>query len=190
MSRHVSRHHGSDHSAGQRAIVAMCGNDAALLTLSWAQESGVPSSRCLGHRRSTPRWKPTMPRPRSPSLMRRHQTIEELAREGARRMLERALAVEVDEFLGRPRYERRMLAEHGYRRTATWVTPPTLVSRATARTAAWFGMRTAACGCSRAEPGHRGPARTAHRSVPTCADSGAANRAGPWPRTTASEDER
>jgi len=44
-----------------------------------------------------------------------NQTIEELAREGARRMLERALAVEVDEFLGRPRYERRMLAEHGYR---------------------------------------------------------------------------
>lgn len=30
-------------------------------------------------------------------------------------MLERALAVEVDEFLGRSRYERRMLAEHGYR---------------------------------------------------------------------------
>jgi transposase-like protein len=44
-----------------------------------------------------------------------NHTIEELAREGARRMLERALAVEVDEFLGRPRYERRMLAEHGYR---------------------------------------------------------------------------
>ncbi len=44
-----------------------------------------------------------------------NQTIEELAREGARRMLERALAVEVDEFLGRPRYERRLLAEHGYR---------------------------------------------------------------------------
>jgi len=44
-----------------------------------------------------------------------NQTLEELAREGARRMLERALAVEVDEFLGRPRYERRMLAEHGYR---------------------------------------------------------------------------
>ncbi len=44
-----------------------------------------------------------------------NQTIEELAREGARRMLERALVVEVDEFLGRPRYERRMLAEHGYR---------------------------------------------------------------------------
>ncbi len=44
-----------------------------------------------------------------------NHTIEELAREGARRMLERALAVEVDEFLGRPRYERRLLAEHGYR---------------------------------------------------------------------------
>jgi transposase-like protein len=42
-------------------------------------------------------------------------TLEELAREGARRMLERALATEVDEFLGRPRYERRLLAEHGYR---------------------------------------------------------------------------
>ncbi len=42
-------------------------------------------------------------------------TLEELAREGARRMLERALAVEVDEFLGRPRYERRLLAAHGYR---------------------------------------------------------------------------
>ncbi len=44
-----------------------------------------------------------------------NQTLEELAREGARRMLERALATEVDEFLGRTRYERRMLAEHGYR---------------------------------------------------------------------------
>ena len=44
-----------------------------------------------------------------------NQTLEELAQEGARRMLERALAVEVDEFLGRPRYERRLLAEHGYR---------------------------------------------------------------------------
>ncbi len=42
-------------------------------------------------------------------------TIEELAREGARRMLERALAAEVDEFLGRSRYQRRLLAEHGYR---------------------------------------------------------------------------
>lgn len=36
-----------------------------------------------------------------------NRTIEELAREGARRMLKRATAVEVDEFLGRPRYERR-----------------------------------------------------------------------------------
>jgi putative transposase len=44
-----------------------------------------------------------------------NQTLEELAREGARRMLERALAVEVDEFLGRHRYERRLLAEQGYR---------------------------------------------------------------------------
>jgi len=42
-------------------------------------------------------------------------TLEELAREGARRMLERALAAEVDEFLGRSRYQRRLLAEHGYR---------------------------------------------------------------------------
>jgi len=30
-------------------------------------------------------------------------------------MLELASAVAVDEFLGRQRYERRMLAEHGYR---------------------------------------------------------------------------
>ncbi len=30
-------------------------------------------------------------------------------------LMQRALAVEVDEFLGRPRYERRVLAEHGYR---------------------------------------------------------------------------
>lgn len=44
-----------------------------------------------------------------------NQTLEELAREGARRMLERALTTEVDEFLGRQRYERRLLAEHGYR---------------------------------------------------------------------------
>ncbi len=44
-----------------------------------------------------------------------NQTLEELAREGARRMLERALTTEVDEFLGRQRYDRRMLAEHGYR---------------------------------------------------------------------------
>lgn len=44
-----------------------------------------------------------------------NSTLEELAREGARQMLERALAAEVDEFLGRQRYERRMLAEHGYR---------------------------------------------------------------------------
>ncbi|HET8571357.1 MAG TPA: IS256 family transposase [Candidatus Limnocylindria bacterium] len=44
-----------------------------------------------------------------------NQTLEELAREGARRMLERALAAEVDEFLGRSRYQRRLLAEHGYR---------------------------------------------------------------------------
>jgi len=42
-------------------------------------------------------------------------TIEELAREGARRMLERALAAEVDEFLGRTRYQRRLLEDHGYR---------------------------------------------------------------------------
>jgi hypothetical protein len=60
---------------------------------------------------------PSAPEPESsepPAAIVNH-TIEELAREGARRMLERALAVEVDEFLGRPRYERRMLAEHGYR---------------------------------------------------------------------------
>ena len=44
-----------------------------------------------------------------------NQTLEDLAREGARRMLERALAAEVDEFLGRARYQRRLLAEHGYR---------------------------------------------------------------------------
>jgi transposase-like protein len=44
-----------------------------------------------------------------------NRTLEELAKEGARRMLERALAVEVDEFLGRHRYERRLLAEQGYR---------------------------------------------------------------------------
>jgi hypothetical protein len=45
-----------------------------------------------------------------------NQTLEGLAREGARRMLERALAAEVDEFLGRTRYQRRLLAEHGYRK--------------------------------------------------------------------------
>jgi putative transposase len=44
-----------------------------------------------------------------------NQTLEELAREGARRMLERALAAEVDEFLGRSRYQRRVLEMHGYR---------------------------------------------------------------------------
>ena len=44
-----------------------------------------------------------------------NRTLEELAKEGARRMLERALAVEVDEFLGRHRYERKLLAEQGYR---------------------------------------------------------------------------
>ena len=55
------------------------------------------------------------PEPAEPPAAVVNQTLEELAREGARRMLERALAVEVDEFLGRPRYERRMLAEHGYR---------------------------------------------------------------------------
>jgi len=55
------------------------------------------------------------PEPSEPPAAIVNHTIEELAREGARRMLERALAVEVDEFLGRPRYERRMLAEHGYR---------------------------------------------------------------------------
>lgn len=44
-----------------------------------------------------------------------NQTLEELAREGARRMLERALTTEVDEFLGRQRYERRLLADQGYR---------------------------------------------------------------------------
>jgi hypothetical protein len=55
------------------------------------------------------------PEPSEPPAAIVNTTIEELAREGARRMLERALAVEVDEFLGRPRYERRMLAEHGYR---------------------------------------------------------------------------
>lgn len=44
-----------------------------------------------------------------------NQTLEELARERARRMLERALAAEVHEFLGRARYQRRLLAEHGYR---------------------------------------------------------------------------
>ena len=44
-----------------------------------------------------------------------NRTLEELAKEGARRMLERALAVEVDEFLGRQRHERRLLAEQGYR---------------------------------------------------------------------------
>jgi hypothetical protein len=55
------------------------------------------------------------PEPSEPPAAIVNQTLEELAREGARRMLERALAVEVDEFLGRPRYEGRMLAEHGYR---------------------------------------------------------------------------
>ncbi|MEJ7804211.1 MAG: transposase, partial [Candidatus Limnocylindria bacterium] len=55
------------------------------------------------------------PEPSEPPATIVNHTIEELAREGARRMLEQALAVEVDEFLGRPRYERRMLAEHGYR---------------------------------------------------------------------------
>ncbi|HET8571490.1 MAG TPA: transposase, partial [Candidatus Limnocylindria bacterium] len=44
-----------------------------------------------------------------------NSTLEELAREGARQILERALATEVDEFLGRSRYQRRLLAEHGYR---------------------------------------------------------------------------
>lgn len=42
-------------------------------------------------------------------------SIEELARERARRMLERALAVELNVFLGCPRHERRTVAEHGYR---------------------------------------------------------------------------
>lgn len=55
------------------------------------------------------------PEPSEPPAAIVNQTLEELAREGARRMLERALAAEVDEFLGRPRYERRLLAEHGYR---------------------------------------------------------------------------
>jgi len=58
---------------------------------------------------------PPEPEPSEPPAAIVNHTIEELAREGARRMLERALAVEVDEFLGRPRYERRLLAEHGYR---------------------------------------------------------------------------
>ena len=55
------------------------------------------------------------PEPSEPPAAIVNQTLEELAREGARRMLERALATEVDEFVGRQRYERRMLAEHGYR---------------------------------------------------------------------------
>ncbi|MDQ3689075.1 MAG: hypothetical protein M3406_03395, partial [Chloroflexota bacterium] len=46
------------------------------------------------------------PEPSEPPAAIVNHTIEELAREGARRMLERALAVEVDEFLGRQRYER------------------------------------------------------------------------------------
>jgi len=63
---------------------------------------------------------PPAPEPEPPTADERpaaivNQTLEELAREGARRMLERALTTEVDEFLGRQRYERRMLAEHGYR---------------------------------------------------------------------------
>jgi putative transposase len=41
-------------------------------------------------------------------------SIEELAREGARRILERALAAEVDAYLGRARYERAR-APRGYR---------------------------------------------------------------------------
>ena len=55
------------------------------------------------------------PEPTEPAAEAVNHTLEELAREGARRMLERALATEVDEFLGRPRYERRLLAEQGYR---------------------------------------------------------------------------
>lgn len=44
-----------------------------------------------------------------------NSTLDEVAREGAPRMLERALAAEVDEFLGRSRYQRRLLADQGYR---------------------------------------------------------------------------
>ena len=46
--------------ADDGVIVRTCVNSAALLMLSRAWESGVPSGRCLGHRRSTPRWKRTM----------------------------------------------------------------------------------------------------------------------------------
>jgi hypothetical protein len=56
---------------------------------------------------------PTQPDDQPASVV--NATLEELAREGARRMLERALAAEVDEFLGRSRYQRRLLADHGYR---------------------------------------------------------------------------
>jgi transposase-like protein len=43
------------------------------------------------------------------------ETLENLAREGARRMLERALAAEVDAFLGRGRYQRGGRRRRGYR---------------------------------------------------------------------------
>lgn len=60
---------------------------------------------------TTPEPEPSAPDEQPAAVV--NQTLEELAREGARRMLERALAVEVDEFLGRPRYERRL--EHSWR---------------------------------------------------------------------------
>lgn len=56
---------------------------------------------------------PTQPAAQPAAVV--NATLEELAREGARRMLKRALATEVDEFLGRSRYQRRLLAEQGYR---------------------------------------------------------------------------
>ena len=71
-----------------------------------------PSNRALAPT-TAPDPEPTEPGEQPAAVV--NTTIEELAREGARRMLERALAVEVDEFLGRRRYERRLLAEHGYR---------------------------------------------------------------------------
>ena len=58
-------------------------------------------------------------------------------------MLERALAVEVDEFLGRPRYERRMLAEHGYR---NGYGRPRAVAIGTSRPAAWVMLAGALLG--------------------------------------------
>ncbi len=74
----------------------------------------VPPDR-LPERAIAPVPPPQEETPKAEAPAAINATLEELAREGARRMLERALAVEVDEFLGRPRYERRLLADHGYR---------------------------------------------------------------------------